>query len=192
MIIIIDGYNVLKNVYYKASVDESKRMTFVRQLNEYAIKKGHTIMLVFDGGPFSYPFKEQYDKVTVIFSGIRQTADDYIIEYVTSHASSSLILVSTDRKLTHYASQHGVTTLEALLFYKLLQESVEEQKIPKHKDQHVHKLSQEENPELDLLMEEAAGKVPRKKEDYDTVPKQQVSERLSKKERVLLNKLKKL
>ncbi len=190
MIIIIDGYNVLKNVY-QSVVDAHQREIFIQQLNAYAEKKGHTILLVFDGGLLSYPYKETRQKVILVFSGRGQTADDYIMNYILTHARSNMLLISTDRALNRFALQHQVTSLDALAFYRIMQETLARAPV-QLKDQQIHKMTEEKNIELDRLMQESITKVQRKKEDLQEKAKEQKSDRLSKKERELLNKLKKL
>jgi predicted RNA-binding protein with PIN domain len=190
MIIIIDGYNVLKNVY-QSMVDARHREIFIHQLNAYAEKKGHTFLLVFDGGPFSYPYKESHQNVTLVFSGGAQTADDYIMNYILTHARSNMLLISTDRALNRFALQQQVTSLDALAFYRIMQETLAKKPV-QLKDRQLHKMTEEKNTELDRLMEESTAKIPHKQEDLQEKKKEQMKERLSKKERVLRNKLKKL
>lgn len=80
MRIIIDGYNVLKKMYHDELIDEQTKAHFLNQLHYYGKKKGHAIIVIFDGGLFSYPEREIHKSVTVIYAGARRTADDYIKE----------------------------------------------------------------------------------------------------------------
>ncbi len=57
MIILIDGYNVLKQVYPSTQISEAQRQQFINQLRSYGKIKQHKVVLVFDAGPFDRPTK---------------------------------------------------------------------------------------------------------------------------------------
>ena len=86
MIIVVDAYNLLRSVPpYKKTITDKERMQFIAQLSAYGRRKGHKIVIVFDGGPHEWPFKENMKVVTVVYSGIHESADDYIKEYIEAH-----------------------------------------------------------------------------------------------------------
>ena len=75
MILLIDGYNVIKQAMLKKTISEDERKSFIKQLGKYHKIKGHKIMLIFDGGPFDRASKEKENGVYVIYAGTQETAD---------------------------------------------------------------------------------------------------------------------
>lgn len=195
MIIIVDGYNVLKNIDRDATIDKHKRALFVQHLYKYARLKGHNIILVFDASPSLYSSKEQHNCITVIYSGTKQTADEYIMDYINSQSSDIILVVSSDRKIAGYAAQKNIVTLEALLFYSLMQSAIDKGK-PQRITQRIRKLTTEENPELDALMEEAIQNSASKHKDKEIEETSKIlgtgAKKRSKEERRLESILKKL
>ena len=192
MIIIIDGYNVLKQVHHEQQVSENVKAQFIRQLGVYAKHKGHKITLVFDGGSYEWPHKERSNGIYVIHVGYKETADEYIKRYVKSFKQEDLLLVSTDRALGRSAYALGVSSLAAADFYMILQDEVRAI-APRRmqKEQKAVKITDEELAELDILMQEME-KVEAKKEDF--FPKEPAIKKneLSKAEKYMIQKLKKL
>lgn len=194
MIIVIDGYNILKQQASIPQISDKERMTFIAQLNQYARRKNHRIILVFDGGPYESVYKEMVNVVAVIYSGARKTADDVIKNYISKNSTLDLLLVSSDRELNRYASRFGVASIDSHAFYLLLQEDIDDRRLKKsvcNKGQ-IIKLTESVNFELDQLMENSLGEVPIKQEDIvsnDIICDQR---KMTKKDRTLLKKLKKL
>jgi len=194
MIILIDGYNVLKNVEKGDFISDEQRRGFIKKLAAYQKVRSHKkIMVVFDGGPCSWPSQEKVRGITVVYSGTERTADEYIQSFLKEHKSKAqnIILVSTDRELNHSASDYNIASIDADEFYKLLQQAISPQKIIKETDKKAIKMTQDSTPELDALMEQASSTVQPKKDDT-VEPQDNGSEKLSKKDRALLKKLKKL
>lgn len=212
MIILIDGYNLLKQVFQHVKGKlERQREVFVRQLGYYKSKKAKDlkeVIVVFDAGPFGHATREIHHGVTVIFSGQRSSADDWIIEYVEKHRNEDLMVITMDRKIIGECEKMGATTLSSLDFYGIMQnflldESVQvfEQALPK--DGQVEKYEQEDDAfvnrkvdrnALDLLMEQSSFCVG-KQDDIDLDGKDSrraKASTLSKKDRRLLSKVKKL
>src|SRR3989304_7827762 len=193
MIIIIDGYNVLRHLLHPEFVSDHHKNTFIRQLNKYSKNKGHKIVLIFDGGPYEWPDKERVDGIYVIHSGYKESADDYIKQYLDEHKAQDILLVSTDRDLGAHASRLGIESIDSLDFYSILQgEKRNIQKMGKEKK--VVKLTKKDRPELDELMLEASKNVPGKTEDVipNKHKRKSLARKLSKKERKMEKKLKKL
>jgi predicted RNA-binding protein with PIN domain len=92
MIIVIDGYNVLKQLSLGRHISEQERRQFVHMLSSYRNRKKHSIMLFFDGGPSTWPSKEVIAKVTVIYSGAKKTADAVIMKYMKEHSTKRAAL----------------------------------------------------------------------------------------------------
>src|SRR5579863_9041291 len=100
MIIVVDAYNLLRSVPpYKKTITDRERVAFIAQLSAYGRRKGHKIVIVFDGGPYEWPHKENGKTVQIVYSGIHESADDYIKEYVDAHKAKDLLLVSSDSEL---------------------------------------------------------------------------------------------
>ncbi|KKP29908.1 MAG: hypothetical protein UR12_C0001G0043 [candidate division TM6 bacterium GW2011_GWF2_30_66] len=170
MILLIDGYNVVKQALMKNDVSDKERDIFIAQLGKYCKIKGHKARLVFDGGPSDRPTKELLYGVTVIYSGYRDSADDYIKDYLDAHKALDLLLVSTDRDICRHASRINVEQLDAKDFYYIM--SVSLNNLGKHLDDKVAnrlaiatKTSESVNKELDELMQLGSKVVPKKLED---------------------------
>jgi predicted RNA-binding protein with PIN domain len=209
MIVLIDGYNVLKQIFphVKGRLD-LQRDAFVRQLGYYRNKKKKDIkeiIVVFDAGPFGHATREIHHGVVVMFSGQRSSADDWIVEYVEKHRNEDLMVVTMDRKIIDECEKLGATTLSSIDFYGIMQsflldESVQVLEAPK--SEQIEKYKQEEEPlnhkidrkALDLLMEQSSFFV-NKQDDVnlrDKEGRRGKSSTLSKKARKLLSKVKKL
>ena len=196
MIIVIDGYNVLKQIAPAELVSERERNQFIAVLGRYAKRKKHKLVVVFDGGPYEWAHKEPVHGVCVVYSGIHESADEYIVHYLEERKTRDILLISSDHELCLRASEFAIPSLGSGDFYTLVQEALrkkDEQRAMQQKEKAV-KITQAKNAELDALMIEASQHVPIKREDLTSADKQQVrpSYRVSKKERKLLAKLKKL
>lgn len=183
------------NIYSK-KVTEHERKQFISQLGKYGKLKGNKIVLVFDGGPYEWPYREYSYGVYVVYAGVRQTADDYIKEYLDEQRSKDVLLISGDAELCSYASRLDIPAFAPTQFWKIMRDSI--QSVGNQKKQNMSdvtvKMTEKEHAELDALMVQASKIVPLKSEDiqshdsYKDVKKYTAS----KKERKLLKKLNKL
>ncbi|MGE0009992.1 MAG: NYN domain-containing protein [Candidatus Babeliales bacterium] len=157
MIIVVDGYNVLKLVHKSKNIGESVRSQFLKQLAAYGKQRGHTLVLVFDGGPYDMSTFERLGQATVVYVGYRETADDYIKRYLTEHRNREIVLVTHDRDLVSFASQLDIPTIGVWLFYeKVLKKEVQYGVQPPPVKGQAHKLHPEEvDAELDAMLEQA-------------------------------------
>src|SRR5437870_4731380 len=97
MIIIVDAYNLLHAISSsKKAMTDKERAKFITLLGSYGKAKGHKMVIVFDGGPYEWPFKENTKRVCVVYSGMHESADDYIKQYLQEHRAKDLLLVSSD------------------------------------------------------------------------------------------------
>lgn len=214
MIIVIDGYNLLKQIFahVKGRLERERDM-FIRQLGYYKHKKSNEIkeiIVVFDAGPFSHATREIKHGVVVMFSGQKSTADDWIIEYVEKHRNEELLVVSNDRKIVSASQRCNAVTLSSNDFYKILQDvlfldqsAATSPEIPMSSDikkfgqsdyfdEELEGLSGVDDKMLDILMEQSSINA-NKSEDITDLPKnRQKSDELSKKDKKLYSKLKKL
>src|ERR1700735_5565234 len=120
MIIVLDSYNILKQVFAPDQVHEAVRKSFINKLIKYAHEKNHYMVIVFDGGPHKFPHKAVGKKIEVIYVGTLQTADDYIKDYIQKHQSKDLLLVTSDRELVQFAGRYQVQVVPGDTFYGYL------------------------------------------------------------------------
>lgn len=189
MYILVDGYNVLKQISARKEISEHERQRFINQLRKYAQQKGHTIILVFDGGPSTWPTKTEKQGVGIVYSGIKQSADDVIKKMLSESGNKDVLLVSSDNELYVSARMSRASVMDAIAFYHLIMQSKDT--AAAHKG-NIVKTSQEENPYIDALM--AGVKMPAeyKPEEETIYTRKSPAITPSKKERELLKKIKKL
>ena len=195
MIIVVDAYNLLRAVPpYKKTITDKERVQFIAQLSAYGRRKGHKVVIVFDGGPHEWPFKENMKTVLVVYSGIHESADDYIKEYIDIHKAKDLMLVSSDSELNRYAARLNIPSIDSSTFHQLLMQELSARQSSvavQSNDQVV--IMHDSAESIDAIMMEASKNVPVKSEDF-VVQKDRAarSEHVSKQERALLKKLNKL
>ncbi|MCL4229679.1 NYN domain-containing protein [Candidatus Dependentiae bacterium] len=196
MIIIIDGYNLLKQVMPGEVIGDHERERFIQQLCEYARKKKHSVVLVFDGGSYVRPTKEIKGNVQIVYSGHHESADDYIHRYVEKHKSYDMLLISSDRELRRkVAACAAVEAIHPEEFYRLFLQELRRtpEQARESRKSKLLKTSQEENTEVDALMAEFSALKPMQKgEDGIHDLREKKLHQKSKKERKLLTKIKKL
>jgi predicted RNA-binding protein with PIN domain len=195
MILVIDAYNVLKQVSPTTHITERIRTRFIQEVARYCRAKEHQAVLVFDAGPSKWPYKESIAGVQVVYSGTQMSADDYIKQALQGWRGRETLLISSDRALCSWALFCKVESLGALEFYALLQQEINKQqgkKVEYHEK--AVKLTDQDNPELDALMESSAQHVPHKEQEggVDANARKSSATTLSKKERRMATKLKKL
>lgn len=187
MLLIIDGYNVLKQAK-GAQASEGEKQNFINRLVRYAHEKKHELILLFDGGYSLYPSREQVQGITVIYAGMYQSADDYIKKLLEKKQDNERMLVSSDNELCFSAHRQGIPSLDALAFWQLLLENKEEKTFSG--EGALKKLTVQSDHELDALMEEVSRKVPHKYEDEEQ--ERRPGQQKKKYEKELLKKIKKL
>jgi YacP-like NYN domain len=195
MIIIIDAYNVLKQVIPKQEISDKERNHFIAQMGRYAKIKQHKIIVVFDGGPYEWVHREKMNGTIVIYSGVHESADDVIKHYLEDHQAKDLLLVSTDREINAVASRLDIPSIDAKDFYILVKHALhkEPEEIVELSGD-VVKITKEEQADIDALMHAASEFVPVKKEDVVMEVRFRLSSAYTegKKNKKLLRVLKKL
>lgn len=190
MKIVVDAYNVLHQVIKDRHINDQDRKWFINKLIAYGKKKKHTIIVVFDGGPFLFPTSYEKENIVIKYSGPKDSADDIILRYVKEYAGHSMMLVSSDRQLCQSAQFYNVEAIESIDFYELI--TPLEQKIDEPAAQRAVKTS-EGSSALDELMMQT--KVQKKIEDLESPLEQDrvaKSQTLSKSQRRRMHKIKKL
>jgi predicted RNA-binding protein with PIN domain len=176
MNIIIDGYNLVKQVIRKTTITQKERMWFLNKAAEYAHRRHHTLIIVYDAGPVERTTTEKNGPVLVVYSGTRLTADDVIKTYIEEKSFHDMLIVTTDRQLNSFAVNHDVPTIDSLDFYQFMK-SPQPIKMKKG-SQELQKLHPGEGSrELDLLMEEGSRMVPYKEETVKEFPVQKTSKK---------------
>lgn len=195
MILLIDGYNILKQAMLKSEISDQERNTFISNLGKYCKAKGHKARLVFDGGPSDRAVKESLHGITVVYSGYRESADDYIKNYLDANKAFDILLVSSDRDICRFASRINIEQIDAKDFYFIVSAFVKSfvtQRVINNSG--AIKISKSANSELDFLMQEGSKVVSKKLEDVefnDCFPGVKQN-KLTKKETKKLKKIKKL
>ncbi|MBD3273244.1 hypothetical protein GF385_02755 [Candidatus Dependentiae bacterium] len=209
LILIIDGYNLIKQVFHKVKGKlENQRNQIIKELGYYKKKRENgikDIILVFDGGFTSHADRQIHDGVVVIFSGNKDSADDWIIKFVEKHKNEEMLLVTKDRKLKSACKNYGVDALGVYDFYDIVQNTILEdvEKEFKIKNKSFENVKKEEDyiyddqlkgfelgdsEALDILMSQAD--IFESKKDEEKIKKK--SEKMSKKDKRIYKKIKKL
>lgn len=189
MHILIDGYNVLKQMLTADQVSLPQRRAFTNMLGKYAAKKNHTITLVFDGGPDTWPCKERDHGITILYSGTKQTADD-VIKKLLLEKKHGVLLISSDNELKARAAQRGIDSMNADDFYTLVKNELIQKSELKTSDV-VIKTSTQTESLVDELMRADKRKI-YKDDEIEENKRTSPSQKLSKKERAYIQKIKKL
>ena len=193
MILLIDGYNVLKSIFGGYHIDESSRAVFIQDLARYVLKKGHSVMLVFDGGPHQKPERTVERGIQVIYVGTRITADEYIRDYVEKFYEKDILLITSDRAVCIWCKRFGIPSLDSDIFYRLLESDSALGNLEAKNTGHVIKTTKNDDASIDLLMKEAARYVvPKDEELAPSKDRKGTALKLSKKDLLIEKKLKKL
>ncbi len=166
MILLIDGYNVLKLRLGGGHLSAAQRNAFVRQVERYVTSLRHEAIIVFDGERAEDDYGSK-PPVQVLYAGHRRTADQLITELCYRYRNQEQLVISSDRDICHVASSWGITCMDADGFLNLLAKPLQETKIVFQKSQGTlqKRPGHASNPELDALMGVAGRVVQIKPED---------------------------
>ena len=195
MVLVIDAYNVLRQVSKIPHITESRRARFIQHAGRYGRRKGISVIIVFDGGNVQWPYRSYQHGVCVIYVGSKISADDYIREYIyENQAVKDMLIVTSDRYICSFAHEHGIASIDANAFYAMMEQVVNKKmgRTPKQPLVLV-KTASMTTPCVDAIMTEDTKPVPEKKEDNAAITNRKSSaHKLSKAERALMTKIKKL
>lgn len=166
MIFIIDAYNVLKSVRHGNVITEQERRAFIANIVAYVKRKKDTMVIIFDGGGYPFPYVTTLAQGIVVYSGFQMSADDYIRRYIEENKNKALFLVSSDRELIRKAKQYRIETMGGYPFLRHIQDVFEEDMRGDQCETVLVKTTERDDPELDALMNNAASGLLSK----DTVP----------------------
>lgn len=195
MKLIIDAYNILKQIASNLYITHAERAKFIAQVVAYADKKNIDIVVVFDGAPSDDQSSiEHRQRVTIVYAGRATQADAFIQKYVATYKEHELLLVSTDRALCRWVARYHVQSIDALAFYTILQQTHRVESPKQQGSQKAIKLDSDSEVDIDHLMEEASVQIELKDAGEYEDPSDRFSRSYtpSKKERALSKKIKKL
>ncbi len=211
MVLLIDGYNVLRGLYphNKGRLDK-ERSQLIRELGLYfkarpAIK---ALTIVFDAGPFLHASREVHNGVVEMYSGQRSTADRWIVSFIERNSHREIMVVTNDRELSRRCVNMRAEVVSAQDFVDILQSFLAEQAAEELStsssilsdfpqgdriEGQDERVTVKSNEALDLLMEQADLSGWSKHEGEESHrSKKGKSHTLSKRDRERLSKLKKL
>lgn len=190
MNILIDAYNVLKQVHSHKQVTASQVHQFIVRVRQFAQVNKHQALIVFDGGSSAHIERETTGPCTIIYSGHKQTADDVIKQQVRHFRPENTLVVTDDRQLSDQVGMAGFATMGSVDFYRFMQQELQAPTADGLKKGLAHKNpGYQSSPELDELMHHASAIGYYKELEEPPFPDH---EKLSKKEKKLKKLVKKL
>lgn len=194
MVILVDAYNLLKQILHVQFIQDAQRAAFIKEFQKYALKRNNEVILVFDGGHGLYEYEEHSAHIEVIYSGQMHSADDFIKKYVKKHQGQNILLVSSDRELRMYAKKYSIESIASPEFYEIMQDVMEYvDKQDKKIQKTAYKTTQQKNLEVDLLMEQGSKNLVAKQIEENYIPlRVRNSHKKSKKDKKLLRKILKI
>ncbi|MGM0440260.1 MAG: NYN domain-containing protein [Chlamydiota bacterium] len=121
MYYLIDGYNLLFQIAEGSSLQEEREdfiKSFVGTLRKYSISATIVFDAAFQQGDCS---RSHILDTEIVFTDQHQTADEYIIELLsTSYRSKPVKVVTSDNLLSWLARQKGAQTISGENFLKSL------------------------------------------------------------------------
>lgn len=189
MKIIVDAYNVL---YYLCATDritDGQRKAFIKRLGIYARQKGHDLVAVFDGGPVLFSSCARVNGIIVCYSGSRMSADEFILKYIKQHVGRAMLLVSSDRELCKAARCSQVESVTVQDFCNMFKQKADQ---PNTSPPGPAVKMGGSSLMIDVLMMQTEVPLKAENDRYCEESRNRKSDKLSKKERNRMHKLKKL
>jgi len=220
MIVVIDGYNMLRQIFPgdKGKLD-SQRKYLIQQLAHYKnCKKNEVsdIIIVFDAGPLHHATREVHKGIIVMFSGQHSCADEWIINYTKKNKDKEIIIVTKDRAIIRECAKYRAESIDGSSFYQLISNALTEHVLTQNnvdtplydeqitKFEPIQSIYDDELPQekilinkqkLDFLMQQASVVTPKKDlTDNQNTPSSRkgAAQSLSKKEKKIYAKIRKL
>lgn len=123
MLIIIDGYNLIRTVSGLDAGTKS-RDNLISILGRYKTIKGYEMKVVFDGATYGrgeQPFSptQVISGIEVIFSGMGSDADTVIKKLASQRRDpGNICVVTADREIIDFVKRCGNTVLDPERFYR--------------------------------------------------------------------------
>jgi predicted RNA-binding protein with PIN domain len=206
MIILIDGYNLLKQIFpLKKHILDAQKNLFIQKLGAYKNHKNaqiHEIIVVFDGGASTHATRTVKYGIVILYSGIKSSADDWIIDFTTHNKTKELLVVTLDRKLRDIVQNNNADCMSVYDFYTLMTnvialsggvtEPIKPADLVIYTNSEVDKNDNPYKNGLDDLMIEASLLVENKPDQNSTNNRSSRGKTLSKIEKEFIKKIKKL
>jgi len=166
MYILIDAYNLIKQITHGKKIPIRDMIGIMNQLNYYAKIKEHKLFLVFDGYPHYdiMDYKINFSCTKIIWSGSNQTADDWIKDCLQKKDIKIMLLVSSDRDLIKFAEDYNVVSIEALFFWSFVVRVLKKKLVP-DKNPEINKSCSSSNDSVDAIMYEFSLEITFDKDD---------------------------
>ena len=153
MLILIDGYNLIKNRHLSDYIEKDVLDNFIHQLDSYSKNKEHRIEFFLDGGPFNFSSKEKFGCVKIIYSGFNLTADDCIKDRIKTINIDDVLLVTSDVELQKYAKENGIDFVKSVFLNKFLREHFDKKEMKVNKSSNIVKFGNSSlDDEIEMLM----------------------------------------
>ena len=195
MIILVDGYNLIKQALNVKHIAPDDKLKFLHRLSNYARKKNLQLHVIFDGYDDNDNFSSRHLKVS--YSGYKESADKFI-ENLAWNVKGDALLVSSDKELCNFVEEDSkFEYMDSLEFYAFLKKSEVEDAQDVYRNDHfasardIIKISKNEDQELDQLMAQDFG-LEMKLEDFVKSDCGLPRHKPTKNEKRILNKIKKL
>lgn len=165
MILLIDGYNVLKDRSPgRTSADERK--AFLQLIDAYTRAKQHSALVIFDGFDTEDLMSHTTSKSTVqvVYSG-KYSADTLIIRKLAK-SNSCHLLISSDRSLQDAAHRKDIPSLNSADFWSFLDHFRKKQINKNQTTAETPAIKLHSDPQsIDLIMDEASRQIIYKEDD---------------------------
>ncbi len=192
MIIVIDAYNFIKHISQVTFVSDKEKQYWIKIFQKYGDMRGNDVLFVFDAGPGLYQVTEHYKRLTVVYSGQMQTADDVIKAWLQQRQGQDILLVTSDRDICAFANRVNIVSIGSDDFYQVFTQVMENQEVYEEKvAQTAYKVTEDQIEGLDELMEMGSRDLVDRKED-EIVFRTRSNGKSSKFERKLLRKVEKI
>lgn len=126
MNIIIDGYNLIKQSdslrrFERFGLEEG-RNELIRRLSNFKKKRGHEIIVVFDGWISGSPKEERQKEggIAIIYSKKGEKADE-VIKRIAKKSDREIIVVTSDRSIADSISRSGGVAISSPEFEEKIQ-----------------------------------------------------------------------
>jgi len=125
MHILIDGYNLIRQSvslkrFERQSLDAGRK-ALIAWLADYRKRKDHRITVVFDGWESGSAQEEREYScgISIIYSSRGVKADD-VLKRITASADEEILVISSDREISSYATRRGKATLSSAEFESIV------------------------------------------------------------------------
>jgi predicted RNA-binding protein with PIN domain len=122
MPLLIDGHNLIAQMPGMRLSDADDEAQLVLLLRRYvALRRGRTIVVVFDRGVYGHPQRLDGYGVTCCFARSPQDADAHLIRRIRAISRPrEWTVVTADRQIAQVATAHGIRVVDSRTFAQAL------------------------------------------------------------------------